>query len=158
MRRRIRAAGGAAALAVALMAGGAQPASAQLIESDCMVSGGGRLLAANGDPATFGGSAATERSQVGHQVYIDHGPVTPIRFRSLTMTALVCNLDARTAEMIGTGQVDTALGPQLVQYRIAVFDPTRGAIVSDRYRITLSNGYDSGERPVVHGNITIHAR
>jgi hypothetical protein len=146
-------------LAASAMLGAAQPASGQVIESDCLVAGGGRIVAANGDQATFGGSAATQRARVGQEVYIDHGPVTQLRFRSLVTTAVVCDLDARRAEIIGTGEVVTDLGvPQIVQYRIAVFAPNNRGGSPDFYRITLSNGYDSGEQPVLQGNINLIAR
>ena len=143
----------AAALAIAAIA--AAPAEAQLI-TDCTVNGGGRLLAASGDPATFGGHATSQGVVMGNEVYIDHGPATPVRFQSLAVTAVVCNFDARTAEIVGTGQAETALGSELVGFRISVFAVPPFSQLPDRYRITLSNGYDSGEQPVQHGNITIH--
>jgi hypothetical protein len=142
-----------AALAIAALT--APAAGAQII-TDCTVSGGGRIIAASGDPATFGGHATSQGAVMGNEVYIDHGPATPVRFRSLTVNAVVCNFDARTAEIVGTGVVETDLGSELVGFRISVFATRPFAQVSDRYRITLSNGYDSGEQPVLHGNITIH--
>lgn len=141
------------AAAFALAAIAAAPADAQVI-TECTVSGGGRIIAASGDEATFGGHATSQGVVMGNEVYIDHGPATPVRFRSLTVTAVVCNLDARRAEIFGTGQVDTALGTQLVGYRIAVVAVRSIAQVPDFYRITFP-GYDSGEQPVEHGNITI---
>jgi hypothetical protein len=160
MRARHRAAIGAVASMAAL--GIAQPASAQFFPSDCMESGGGQIITADGDPATFGGNASTERrsaTRLGNQVYIDHGPVTPLRFRSITLDRMVCNLDARTAEMSGEGRVTTALGPeQPVDYEIEVFAPSNQSSLPDFYRITLSNGYTSGFQPVVHGNINLVER
>jgi hypothetical protein len=125
-----------------------------------MVSDGGQILTAAGSPATFGGSASSTRGvQLGHQVYIDRGPVTGFRFRSITMTAMLCNADARRAEMYGTGEVTTQLGlSQPVEYRIAVLGVRSTSQVPDTYRITLSNGYDSGEQPVEHGQIEVSAR
>jgi hypothetical protein len=155
MKSRMRAGFGAVAAAVAVAAGVAQPAGGQLI-LDCTVSGGGRLLTASGDQATFGGSASSEGVVRGHEVYIDHGPATPIQFRSLVVTAVVCNLDARRAEIVGTGEVQTGFSTQIVQFRIAVLAVQPQSQVPDTYRITLSNGYDSGEQPVLAGNITMH--
>jgi hypothetical protein len=152
-----RAACAAALAAGAIAAGGAQPAGGQLF-FDCTVSGGGRLLAASGDHATFGGSASTQGVTRGHEVYIDHGPITPIQFRSLVITAVVCNPDARRAEIVGTGEVQTELGRELVEFKIAVLAVQPQSQVPDTYRITLSNGYDSGEQPVIAGNITMHSR
>lgn len=142
--------------AAAVIAASAQPAGAQLF-FDCQISGGGRLMAANGDQATFGGSVSTDRVPTGNQVYIDHGPATPLRFHTLTVTAVICDPDGRRGEILGTGEVWTELGTELVQYRIAVFAPSNRGDASDFYRITLSNGYDSGEQPVVHGNIVMQS-
>ena len=168
MRSTKRAGHGALATALAITAVAAQPAAAQvgdpagaviaeLFDTPCLVSNGGRITAANGDRANFGGHAANDGALRGHQVYVDHGPATPFRFTSITVTFLACFEDGRNAEMVGTGTVDPAVGPQqIVQYLIRVRDlgelpqsPT------DTYRITLSNGYDSGEQPVEHGNIQI---
>jgi hypothetical protein len=145
---------GAVALTIAFALAAAQPAPAQVLTFDCEVADGGRIVAANGDDATFGGSASTVRS-LAHQVYVDHGPVSPFRFRSLTLTATVCDPDGRRAELYGTGRVDFALGmDQIVEYRIAVADVGEGRRF-DAYRITLSNGYDSGEQLVRQGNVQI---
>jgi hypothetical protein len=163
MGTRKRAGHGALATALAIGAMAAQPAAAQVVDppdlfdTPCLVSNGGRITAANGDRANFGGHAANDGALRGHQVYVDHGPVSPFRFQSLTVTFLACFEDGRNAEMTGTGTVDLPSGAQqLVQYLIRVRDlgelpqsPT------DTYRITLSNGYDSGEQPVEHGNIQI---
>ena len=154
MRGRVRMGFGAAVAALAIAGAGAQPAGAQLF-AECVVSGGGQILAANGDMANFGGSASTQRPQLGHEVYIDHGPATEFRFRSLVMTAVVCDPDARRAELIGTGEVLTGLGQQIVQYRIVMFAPNNRGGVPDFYRIMFP-GYDSGQQPVEHGNITLH--
>ena len=160
MKARNLAALGVLASTVAL--GAAQPASAQFFPSDCMESGGGQIIAANGDPATFGGNASSERrsaTRLGNQVYVDHGPFTTMRFRSITMDAMVCNLDARTAEMSGERRVTTGLGTeQPVDYQIEVFAPNNRGGLPDFYRITLSNGYNSGLQPVVHGNINLVER
>ena len=155
MKVRLSAIGGAVALVLVLAV---QPASAQVFFPPCFVSDGGRITAANGEQATFGGSAATERAALGEQIYVDHGAVTGFRFRSLTMTTLLCDPDGRRAEMHGTGQVITASGfQQLVAYRIEVADFTDGRL-ADLYHITLSNGYDSGPQPVVQGNVQVLAR
>ncbi|HEX8054030.1 MAG TPA: hypothetical protein VF517_13650 [Thermoleophilaceae bacterium] len=145
------------ALVAAAVSSTAGPASAQIFPGDCFVSDGGRILTATGSPATFGGSASsTSGAQLGHQVYIDDGPLTGFRFRSIAMTAMLCNLDAHRAEMYGSGEVTTQLGlSQPVEYRIAVLGVRSTSQVPDTYRITLSNGYDSGEQPVIDGNIAV---
>ncbi len=143
------------AATLALGAVAAAPADAQIV-TDCSVSGGGRIMTVSGDQATFGGHVTSLGATMGNEVYVDHGPVTPIRFRSLTITGVVCNFDARTADIFGTGQVETELGSEFVGFRISVTEVRAIAQVPDRYRITLSNLYDSGEQPVFQGNITIH--
>ena len=156
MKVRLGVASGALVLVFALA--GAQPAAAQFPFPECLESGGGRIVAANGDSATFGGSSATDRL-ASNQVYIDHGPATAFQFHSITQAAMVCNLDARRADITGTGEVRTQLGaPQIVGYHIEVFAPTSNKNLPDFYRITLSNGYDSGEQPVERGNINLRAR
>ena len=159
MRSRKRAVCGAIGVALAIAAGVAPPAGAQLTH-DCRVADGGRILAANTDRATFGGNATTTGGQqLGHQVYVDHGPTTPLRFRSVVMTAVLCNPDARRALMIGTGTVELPSGAeQAVQYEIEVGDFGEFPFSPpDSYRITLTGGfsYTSGEQPVEQGNIQI---
>jgi hypothetical protein len=150
-------AGVGALVAVAAFAA-ATPANAQFFPGECMVSGGGQITAANGDQATLGGMADSDKL-VAHEVYVDHGPATQLRFRSLTLNAMICNLDARTAELTGQGRVDTGSAlDQLVQYRIEIFAPNNRGGVPDFYRITLSNGYDSGQQPVLRGNLVLHER
>jgi hypothetical protein len=157
MKRTHRAVIGVLVSTAALAAAG--PASGQVV-NDCMESGGGKIVAASGDDATFGGNATfTGGVSVAHQVYVDHGPATELRFRSLTANLVFCNLDAHTAEMTGQGVASTPLGvDQLVQYRISVTGNRPIAQAGDRYRIMLSNGYDSGDQPVVHGNINVVGR
>jgi beta-propeller repeat-containing protein len=119
----------------------------------CKVSGGGRITAANGDRATFSGSAraASDRDVSGNLDYVDHGPAAPFRLRSLTIDALVC--DGARATILGLARVD---GSQ-VEFTIDLLDagePGR----SDTYRLRLSNGYDSGTRTLGGGNVQVSSR
>jgi hypothetical protein len=134
--------------------GSAQPAAGQVFSPPCFESGGGRIVAANGDQATFGGSGSNVGTpDTGHQIYVDHGPATQLRFASITTVFVLCDPDGRHAEIVGTGRVDTTEAPeQIVQYRIEVFDRQ----TTDFYRITFG-AYDSGLQPVI-GNINVHAR
>jgi hypothetical protein len=157
MKFRFAAVGGTLTLALALVG---QPASAQVFTPPCFVSDGGRIATVTTSTGTFGGSAVTDGTLVGsgQQVYVDHDPVTGFQFRSLSMTAIMCDPDARRAVMHGTGEVTTDDGPrQLVAYRIEVADYTDGRL-ADEYQITLSNGYDSGRRPVLQGNVQVMGR
>ena len=166
MRSRIRAGSGAFATALAVAAMAGQPAAAQTIDlpevinifdTPCIVSDGGRITAVTADPADFGGSASNTGTLRGHQLYVDHGPTTPFRFRSLTVTALACFEDGRFAEMTGTGIVDLPTGAQqAVRYYIRLFDGgEQPQFAPDAYRILLSNGYTSGDQLVEQGNIQI---
>ena len=158
MRSRKRAGLGALATAVAVAATVAQPASGQIF-FPCQISGGGQIVTASGDTATLGVSVTGDGIvAAGNEVYVDHGPATPVRFRSVEVVAVVCNPDARRAEIVGAGEVDTVLGQEPVGFRIAVFDARASSVLPDRYGITLTNGYESGEQPVVHGNIEMHGR
>jgi hypothetical protein len=152
------------ALALALTAAAAQVASAQLGDGDggivtaseCSVSGGGRLLTATGDEATFGGSASTRRTGFGHQIYSDHGPAVEFRFTSLEIQSLVCIEDGRYAQMTGTGKVETDdAADQTVEFRLEMQDGRDGR-TGDGYHLTLSNGYDSGLQPVLAGEVQVH--
>ena len=163
MKNRMRAGFGVVAAALALAAGIAQPAGAVLDEfvppiltSPCLVANGGQILTGSGDQASFAGSASNDRDRLGQQIYTDRGPAG-FTFRSIMMTGLFCIEDGRQADMIGTGIVELPSGErQVVEYRISVRDlGERQTAPPDTYRITLSNGYDSGDQPVEHGNIQI---
>ena len=125
----------------------------------CEVNDGGIIIADNGDRATFGGTAKSDRSHIGEQEYQDHGPATEFRFKSTVIAALVCTPDEGQADIYGSGTVETGNGnnteTETVDYRIRVRDGGEGDGTQDTYRITLSNGYDSGEQPLVGGNIQI---
>jgi hypothetical protein len=75
-----------------------------------------------------------------------------VRFR--TVDALTCSPDATRASVFGQASVNPAGS---VEYRIdmqlAAWESWWGA---DRYRIRLSNGYDSGAQPIRNGDIDIH--
>jgi hypothetical protein len=116
------------------------------------VTGGGRIVAANGDKATFGGNAHGTGPS-GQEEYQAHGPATTINVHSLTVLAVVCSADRMSASIFGTATVN---GSGSYDFRIDVKDlgePGR----NDRYRIRLSNGYDSGDQQLLPGgNIQIH--
>ena len=138
--------------------GAAQPAAGQVFSPPCFESGGGRLITEAGDPATFGGSGSNVGTpDTGNQVYVDHNPDNGFHFSSLTTVFVLCDPDGRQAIIAGTGVFDPQEGPdQVVEYRIEVFDRGSGN-QEDFYRLSLSNGYDSGLRRVI-GNINIMAR
>jgi Bacterial Ig-like domain (group 1) len=117
----------------------------------CKVTGGGRITAANGDKATFGGNA-NGSGPSGNEEYQDHGPAMDINVHSIEIQSVVCSADGTMASIFGTATVN---GSGSFDFRIDVQDlgePGR----DDRYRIRLSNGYDSGDQQLRSGNIQIH--
>jgi hypothetical protein len=118
----------------------------------CKVTNGGRITAANGDKATFGGSAKADGLQ-GQEEYQDHGPARNMNVHSSAILAVTCNAAGTSASIFGTATVN---GGGSFDFRIDVTDngePGR----SDTYRIRLSNGYDSGVQTLsAGGNVQIH--
>ncbi len=94
--------------------------------------------------STFGDNTrVSETGRVsGQQEYRDHGPATPMRVRSTTVSSVPCVIDTSgggngEASIFGTARID---GSGSFQYRIDVDDngePGRG---QDTYHIQLSNG------------------
>jgi hypothetical protein len=120
---------------------------------------GVRIIASNGDPANAGGNARVDGAgePTGQHEYKDHGPVQPMNVHSISVLAVVCSdiegvPDGKQAQIYGKATID---GAGSYNYRIDVEDrdePGR----SDKYWITLSNGYDSGNQTLVGGNVQIH--
>jgi len=113
----------------------------------CKVTYGGRITAANGDKATFGGNA--QASAQGQEEYQDHGPKQPRNVHSINVTSVTCSADKTQASIFGQATID---GAGTYNYRIDVKDLGK----TDTYRIRLSDGYDSGEQTLEGGNVTIH--
>jgi hypothetical protein len=118
----------------------------------CKVTLGGKIVAANGDPATFGGNAQAKSPSAvkGQLEYTDHGPAQPLKLKSLSVTSAIC--DGPRATVRGTGTVD---GSQAVSFRVDTTDNGEPG-TADTYRVRLSNGYDSGEQSLVGGNVQTH--
>jgi hypothetical protein len=117
----------------------------------CKVTYGGRITAADGDKATFGGNAKASGPS-GQEEYQDHGPAVDINVHSIDVQAVTCSLAGTMASIFGTATID---GVGSVDYRIDVTDNGEPGS-SDTYRIQLSNGYDSGEQTLAGGNVQIH--
>ncbi len=113
----------------------------------CKVTYGGRITAANGDKATFGGNA--QASAQGQEEYQDHGPKQPRNVHSINVTSVTCSADKTQASIFGQATID---GAGTYNYRIDVKDLGK----TGTYRIRLSDGYDSGEQTLEGGNVTIH--
>ncbi len=117
----------------------------------CKVTYGGRITAANGDKATFGGNASAAGPS-GRAQFQDHGPVAAMNVHSIAVSAVTCAPDGTAATILGTATVD---GAGLVGFQIDVTDlgqPGR----SDTYRLALSTGYDTGVQLLRGGNVRIH--
>ncbi|MHB1244289.1 MAG: post-COAP-1 domain-containing protein [Gaiellaceae bacterium] len=119
--------------------------------SGCKVTYGGRITVANGDKATFGGNAKADGLK-GNENYQDHGPATAMHVQSSAILAVTCSSDETSASIFGTATVD---GAGSFDFRIDVRDLGEPG-TSDRYRLRLSNGYDSGDQQLEGGNIQIH--
>jgi hypothetical protein len=117
----------------------------------CKVTAGGRILAANGDKATFGGNAMGAGPS-GEEEYQDHGATLNLNVHSTAVLAVSCSPDGTSASIFGTATVN---GAGSVMFRIDVRDLGEPGS-SDRYRIRLSSGYDSGDQQLVSGNVQIH--
>jgi hypothetical protein len=115
----------------------------------CKVTYGGRITAANGDKATFGGNAHVPPK--GQEQYRDHGPAADLNVHSLDVQAVTCSTDGTQASIFG----EATVGGATFDYRIDLQDLGEPG-VDDTYRIRLSNGYDSGVQVLESGNVQIH--
>jgi hypothetical protein len=121
----------------------------------CKVTGGGQIIATNGDAATFGGNAQvgpTGAGVKGEEQFTDPGPATTLEVHSISIQTVLCSADKTQASIFGTATIN---GAGSFDFRIDVKDlgqPGR----NDTYRIRLSDGYDSGEQKLTGGNIKIH--
>ena len=128
------------------------PVTTPLCEAN--ITKGGRITAANGDKATFGGNAQSNAAGnvKGQEQYQDHGPAQPQKVKSVKILALTCNPQRTQATIFGRATIN-GQGSHL--FRIDVQDlgePGRG---KDTYRILLDTGYDSGTHTLKGGNIQI---
>ena len=114
---------------------------------------GGKIIARNGDPATFGGVARSNGSgeTSGQEEYQDHGPAQPMNVHSINVLAITCD-GANEATIYGRATVN---GSGSHFYRIKVRDRGEPGIL-DTYWILLSSGYDSGDQVLRGGNVQIH--
>jgi hypothetical protein len=128
------------------------PASTPLCE--IKISSGGRITAANGDTATFGGNARLEADEgtPGQEEYHDHGPVQPMKVKSIEVVAVMCDDAGREASIYGHATID---GKGSFFYRIKVKDLAEAGTGQDTYWIVLQNGYDSGEQVLEGGNVQV---
>ena len=115
----------------------------------CKVTQGGSIVTSAGDSANFGGNAHVPPK--GHENYVDHG--TGMHVSSIDVLSVVCSRDGTMAGIFGTATID---GAGSFVYRIDVVELGEPG-TSDRYRIRLSNGYDSGDQQLEGGNVQIHS-
>ena len=117
----------------------------------CKVTYGGRIMARNGDKATFGGNA-NGNGPKGNENYQDHGPAADLHVQSIEIQSVVCNAAGTTASIFGTASIN---GSGTFDFRIDLKDLGEPGS-SDTYRIRRSNGYDSGVQILEGGNVQIH--
>jgi hypothetical protein len=116
----------------------------------CKVTYGGRITAANGHKATFGGNAKADGLK-GQEQYRDHGPPS-LNVHSIEILSVVCSADGTQATIFGTATVN---GTGEFDFRIDLKDLGEPGS-ADTYRIRLEGGYDSGEQVLLGGNVQIH--
>src|SRR6266542_555216 len=86
----------------------------------CKVTYGGRITAASGDKATFGGNAMVQASgPKGQEEYQDHGPVINLNVHSIDVLSVTCSADGKSASIFGTATVN---GSGSVSFRIDLTD------------------------------------
>jgi uncharacterized repeat protein (TIGR01451 family) len=121
--------------------------------SGCKVTNGGRIVAKNGDSATFGGNAKVSSSRFasGTEQYHDHGPAQPRNVHSKNVLAVRCSADRKRASIFGRATIN---GSGSHNYRIDVKDLGEPGAGTDRYRMRIKS-YDSGERTLRAGNVQI---
>ncbi|GAA1276410.1 DUF7948 domain-containing protein [Arthrobacter pascens] len=129
------------------------PVTTPLCEAN--ITKGGRITAANGDKATFGGNAQSNAAGnvKGQEQYQDHGPSQPLKVKSIKILALTCNPQRTQATIFGRATLN-GQGSHL--FRIDVQDLGEPGVGIDKYRILLGTGYDSGSQTLLGGNIQIH--
>jgi hypothetical protein len=118
------------------------------------ITNGGWIIAANGDLATFGGNAQSSATGVtqGQEEYQDHGPAQPLNMHSINVQAIVCESGDTQATIFGLATIN---GAGSFAYRIRVQDLGEPGAGHDTYWLILGNGYDSGERVLLGGNVQI---
>ncbi|MCA1569819.1 MAG: Ig-like domain-containing protein, partial [Chloroflexi bacterium] len=122
---------------------------------EVVITNGGWIIANNGDKGSFGGNARAdaEGNVSGQQLYQDHGPAQPMTVKSVEILALTCSEDRTQADIYGRATID---GEGSYLFRIRVRDLAEPGKRRDTYRITVSNGYESGDHLLRGGNIQIH--
>ncbi len=120
---------------------------------------GVRITAMNGDLANAGGNARVDEAgePSGQHQYRDHGPAQPMNVHSINVLAVTCSdIDGvpggKQAQIFGEATID---GAGRYAYRIDVEDRGEPG-TNDKYWISLSNGYDSGNQTLDGGNVKIH--
>jgi len=118
------------------------------------ITNGGWIIANNGDRSNFGGNANVDSSgnPTGEEEYQDQGPAQPMNVHSTKITATTCDSARQHASIFGEATID---GSGTWIFRIDVTDMGEPS-TNDAYGIMLSNGYDSGMKPLQGGNIDIH--
>ena len=120
------------------------------------ITGGGSIVATNGDQGSFGGNAVVSATgnASGQEQYQDHGPAQPFTMNSTSVASIVCSADKTQATIYGRATIN---GSGSFIYRIVLQDNGSNGS-TDAYGIRLSNGYDSGLQSLRSGNVDIHKK
>jgi uncharacterized protein (DUF2141 family) len=129
------------------------PPSTPLCETK--ITEGVQITAVNGDRATAGGNAKVnaQGNPKGQMTYTDHGPAQAMKVKSTKILAVVCSADRHSADVFGEANV-TGFGSGKHIFKVELEDNGDPG-TNDRYRILLTNGYDSGDQQLEGGNIQI---
>ena len=125
--------------------------------SNCrvIVTGGGKITAANADRSDFSGNAHSDGAGnlKGQEEYQDHGPASAQNVKAIEIQAVTCDATRTRSTIFGTASIN---GSGTHEFRIDVQDVGEPGIGRDTYRILLDTGYDSGVQKLTGGNIQIH--
>lgn len=121
--------------------------------------GGGQIIAANGDLFSFGGNAQVDPhgKTRGQQQARDHGPREQFTYHG-NVVAVICEAANPTTGTPGRATVFTVssnAGSINALVRIDVQDVAEPGVGADTYRFRFT-GYDTGEQTLKSGNIQIH--
>src|SRR5207244_6029161 len=123
---------------------------------EVMINDGGWMFTAApiSDRASFGGNAKVSLTgdTTGQQEYQDHGPVTPVNVKAVTVEVVICHPNEGSAELYGHASVDGS--ETLYEYQIKLKDAGQGNNPEDMYGIVVG-AYASGDRPLEGGNVNI---
>jgi Bacterial Ig-like domain (group 1) len=116
----------------------------------CEAEAEGRIMATNGDKATFSLDVEGGPPPKGKLRYRDRGPAEQFRLNSTEITEVAVSADGTQATIIGKAEINRAGS---FDFRVEINNPPGKQ--ADTFRIRLSNGYDSGEQIISDGDVDL---